>query len=48
MYCFTSREGNTNVSRSLSAAVVRLLIETEIMNGGYAAHTDVNRKAIPY
>ncbi|CAG8958209.1 hypothetical protein HYFRA_00000562 [Hymenoscyphus fraxineus] len=27
---------------SLAAAVVRLIIETEILNGGYAAHTDVN------
>ena len=28
---------------SLAAAIVRLLVQLQISNGGYAAHTDVNR-----
>jgi hypothetical protein len=31
---------------SLAAAIVRLIVQEQISNGGYAAHTDVNRKSL--
>jgi glucan phosphoethanolaminetransferase (alkaline phosphatase superfamily) len=34
-------------SASLVAAVIRLIVELQIADGGYAAHTDVDRKPSP-
>lgn len=31
-------------ARSLAAAIVRLIVQLQISDGGYAAHTDVNSK----
>lgn len=39
-----TRNGADEPHRSLAAAVIRLIVQWQISNGGYAAHTDVDRK----